>query len=295
MLSGDMVQKKRKTDGGVDHLPLRLASIWNAFLALTNKKVVFGQVQWVAVGEGPGNTMARSTDGVSWTPMATPVSPFDSDGRGVAFSSKQQRWVAVGGTVFSVAVSVDGVTWSDKNAIFSSRGHGVGYSAALDQWIIVGEKGTAASAVFHSRNAVAWLPSTAAFWTRAYGVAYSSLQRRWVGVGQGPGTTIAHSVDGITWTPAGGTTFSTDGFGVTYSLADDLLVAVGQDSLGRTILHSRDGVNWQAAANPPFTTQGMGVVKGSSKWIAVGNGGDTFGSSSDGLNWSPQLPRLQTF
>ena len=69
--------------------------------------VAWNGTMWVAVGQGT-NTIAYSSDGITWTGLGT--SAFSSVGHGVAWNGT--RWVAVGQGTNTIAYSSDGITWT---------------------------------------------------------------------------------------------------------------------------------------------------------------------------------------
>jgi hypothetical protein len=74
---------------------------------------------WIAVGGVSNgftnNSIARSVDAVTWTPVAN--SSLFNAAYGVAFGSN--IWVAVGQFTNSIASSADGITWTGQgNSVF---------------------------------------------------------------------------------------------------------------------------------------------------------------------------------
>jgi hypothetical protein len=61
----------------------------------------------VAVGTGTGNTIATSTDGITWTGRGITV--FSSAGNDVTWNTK--RWIACGSGGNTIAYSYNGTTW----------------------------------------------------------------------------------------------------------------------------------------------------------------------------------------
>lgn len=106
-------------------------------------------------------------------------------------------------------------------------------------------------------------------------------------VGTGSGTnTLAYSFDGISWTGAGSSIFTTQGFGAAYSSNQGLWIAVGQGS--NTIATSSTGTSWTGQGATIFTTQGSGVAYSDfqDKWVAVGQGTNTIAWSTNGISWT---------
>ncbi len=239
-----------------------------------------GGVVWIAAGEGT-TTLASSSDGVAWSPIALSNSPFSLVGWGAAYSRAQQRWVAVGeGAVNTIAWSTDGLAWTGLGkSIFTNRGSGVAFSATLSRWIAVG---SGSNQIAASDDGLTWRGVEAPFWTAGAHVAYSPRQLRWVAVGNGTNA-IAYSTDGLSWNAIEGV--FARGRGIAYSVALDQWLACGSFPVpGDTLAVSTDGKTWESVSSP-LTTQAHGAAFNSS-WLAVGSGtSNTFVMSVDGKTW----------
>ena len=88
----------------------------------------FGQSipnRYVAVGRGTNNTLAYSSDGITWTGLGSII--FSFSGYGVAWIGS--RWVALGEGTNTIAYSSDGITWTGiGQSIFSITGLGVAWN-----------------------------------------------------------------------------------------------------------------------------------------------------------------------
>jgi len=87
----------------------------------------------VAGGAG-GNTLATSSDGITWTGIGTSV--FSTACNGIYWNT--QRWVAVGSGTNTVAYSYDGTTWYsalNTNSLLSA-GYGVGSNSKIGSIIV---------------------------------------------------------------------------------------------------------------------------------------------------------------
>jgi hypothetical protein len=112
---------------------------------------------WVAVGQG-ATALATSTDGITWTPRATPMT------RGYAIAWNGSTWVAGGAGGTSIMTSTDGVTWTARTAPLTAA-HGVAWDG--QQWVATG---TGATTVATSPDGITWTARTAPL-TAAWGVA----------------------------------------------------------------------------------------------------------------------------
>ena len=233
------------------------------------------------VAVGIGNTIATSTDGITWTGRGATVLNY---GYGVAYGNG--LWVAVGG-IYSgtgnlIATSTDGITWTGRGSSFfastNSYGYGVAYGNGL--WVAVGESG-GGNTIATSTDGITWTGRGISLTTKGRGVAYAN--GLWVACCYyGYGNSIATSTDGITWTGRGKTVFTFSGFGVAYG--NGLWVAVGQG--GNTIATSTDGITWTGRGTTVFTTEGRGVAYANGLWVAVGNGTNTIATSTNGTTWT---------
>jgi hypothetical protein len=71
--------------------------------------IAYGNGLWVAGASGGSNSLATSTDGITWTGLGTTV--FQTRAYGVSYGNG--LWVAVGDN--NIATSPDGIIWT-KNS-----------------------------------------------------------------------------------------------------------------------------------------------------------------------------------
>ena len=238
--------------------------------------------RWVAVGEGVDNSIAYSSDGITWIGLGKSIF---SIGRGVAWNGSM--WVAVGeGFDNTIAYSSDGITWTPvvgSTSFFSDSGRGVAWNGNM--WVAVGA-GT--NTIAYSRDGITWTgvagSSTSIFSNYGIGIAWNGTM--WVAVGNGTSHTIAYSSDGITWTPVVESTsiFSIVGLGVAWN--GSLWVAVGSGT--NKIAYSRDGITWTPVLSSTdiFGGEGVSVAWNGRMWVAVGAVTNTIAYSSDGITWT---------
>ena len=235
--------------------------------------VAYGNNLWVAVGQG-GNSIATSTDGINWTGRG--VSIFSTGGRSIAYTNG--LWIAGGtGTTHTIATSSDGINWTGRGkTTLSTNAYGVAVNTISSTSLIV------------STNATTWIPigitpsgyGTGVFYLANYVYGISGS---YVAVGYG-GNSLARSDDGINWTGAGTSVFTTSGNGVFSN--GTIWVAVGEG--GNTIATSTDRITWTGRGATVFTTRGNKVVWNANLglWIATGQGGNTVATSTDGITWT---------
>jgi hypothetical protein len=237
-------------------------------------------ILWVAAGYG-GNTIATSTDGITWTGRGRTV--FSLYGYGVALGkdgSNNNLWVAVGDGGNTIATSYDCVVWTGRGkTVLTTTGYGVAYGNGL--WVAVGQ---GIYTIATSTDGINWTGrSTSVFNYYGHDVAYAN--GLWVAVGYslGSGNTIATSTDGITWTGRGQTIITDIGYGVAY--ANNLWVAVGGG--GNTIATSTNGITWTGRGSTGIATNVAFGKDGSNNnlWVALGYG-NSIATSTDGITWT---------
>jgi hypothetical protein len=231
------------------------------------------RVMAVAVGYGT-NSMAYSTDGISWTGLGTSI--FSLYGYGVAWNGSM--WVAVGyGGTNSIAYSTNGINWTGLGrSIFSGYGYSIAWNGSM--WVAVGE-GTV-NTMAYSTNGIDWTGlGKSIFSSSGWGITWNGTM--WVAVGNGTNT-IAYSYNGIDWTGLGTSIFSTNGYGVAWN--GSMWVATGNGT--NTIAYSNNGTSWTGLGTSVFSTIGRDVAWNGSMWVAVGNGTNTIVYSYNGIDWT---------
>ena len=269
-------------------------SIWTGIGSNTFSNAGYG-VAWngtrfVAVGQGT-NSIAYSTDGISWTGAVNSTLIFSGLGFGIGWNGT--RWVAVGTGTNCIAYSPNGINWTpviNSTNIFSIAGLGVVGNGTT--WVAVG-LGT--NSIAYSSDGITWAPSinsTTIFSDQGKGVAWNGI--RFVAVGKGINT-IAHSTDGITWTAVTNNTniFSNEGNGIAWNGSRFVAVGAGINS----IAYSSDGITWNGVINSTtlFSTAGSNVAWNGSQWVAVGSGTNSIAYSSDGINWTRVVNNTSIF
>jgi len=278
-----------------------------------------GSNLWVAVGTSSnGNTLAYSSDGISWTALALAY----ISGRGITWTG--DTWFTTGATSSdSIAyTSTDGINWSPSSSTVGGAytivskvaspnipliGCGSGASSLAISadgflWKPISNPLTNATCVFwngslwvaggstlyvfvlaYSTNGLNWTGVNLPDMSTVYSISYfinSSGVPKWIAVGEGAHTR-AESVNGIAWTsyaPGSGGFFTGGAYGI---LGGNGWTAVGSGYGG--ILSTTDGTNWTSPASL-FTT-GYGIAANGKQTIAVGTGANTIAVSYNGSNW----------
>jgi hypothetical protein len=278
--------------------------------------IAFNGSYYVVVGAGSGPTgaaIATSTDGMTWTSRGNPFfAIYDMAGygsaNGIAWSSSQSQWVAVGSSAdpdIRIVTSPDGISWtpSSNNPFSGGNCVGIAYSSSQDKWVAVGWNTGSSVCIATSTDGMSWTDSSNnPFSGGGYGrgIAYSSTQNKWVVVGYNNGDTvcIATSPDGMTWTDSvsgGGNNPFSGCLGIAWSSSQNKWVAVGNNSDQTVcIATSPDGMTWTDASNNPFSggqVCGISWSASASQWVAVGTNnfsGSTvcIATSPDGMTWT---------
>ena len=247
--------------------------------------------RWVAVGRGAANTIAYSSDGITWTGLGKSI--FSNYGNGVAWNGRM--WVAVGRGTNTIAYSSDGIRWTGLGTdIFSIYGNGVAWNG--NTWVAVGNG--AVNSIAYSRDGITWSGLGKSIFNDCNGVAWNGAM--WIAVGNGDNASIAYSSDGLIWT---GVLSSTSILSIAMSVAwnGSIWVAVGAGT--HSIAYSSDGITWTGATNLSglagsldiFSGQGVSVAWNGTRWVALGNGTNTIAYSSDGIRWAPVVSNTSVF
>jgi hypothetical protein len=238
-------------------------------LAAPNARYVTATDGTTTVVGGTGGTLRKTTDGVTWTPVISPV----------ATSIREVRYLngnfiavidGVGGSNGVVLTySSDGLTWAASyTGVATSSGNTPSIAFGSGRYVLINGSGT--SGVAYSTDLVNWtqgsFPSIANSIRRV--IFANSL---FVAVGTNSCFT---SPDGITWTSR---TIPT-GIYSDVIYANGLYVAYGNSIIST----SPDGVTWTSR----FTATGVNqVIYGNSLFVAVCGDG-AIQTSTDGLTWT---------
>jgi len=234
---------------------------------------------WIATGEGSANSIAYSTDGITWTGLGLPLQ-FSGPGRNIDYNANVTVAVGLyGGAGNTINYTSNGITWTgavNSGTIFNGQANGIKYSATQDLWIATGG---ATNNMAYSKNGSTWtgmgVISTIATSTTCVG--YSDKQGIWI-AGAAGGNSIAYSTNGTTWTgiPSSSTVVGAPNF-VSYSTYQDLWVIAG--SGGNTAAYSKNGYNWTGSST---TTNGYCITYSPNKdlWMTANE------YSKNGINWT---------
>lgn len=244
-----------------------------------------GQIAFIATGYDNSSTyktMASSLDGVTWTPIVQNV--FSAECNGIAYSIKQNKWLAVGTygiNNHTMAYSSDGLTWIGmQNLVFPTKGNKIIYTETRNLWVAVGPS---PNSIATSADGITWNFPTSPFDTQGLDVAYSDQLGRWVAVG-GRTRSIAYSSDAITWTGIITAASGIEISAINFSPQNTKFITAGF-SQTHSQAYSINGVNW--FGNSLNLGLRRDVDFGQNKWIMVAeSGGNTLITSTVGNSWT---------
>ena len=236
--------------------------------------------RWVAVGSGSTNTLAYSSDGISWTGLGKTT--FSVNAQDVAWNGS--IYVAVGQGTNSIAYSSDGITWTgatSSTSIFSSAGRGVAWNGT--RWVATGQ-GT--NTLAYSSDGINWTGiGTSIFSVIGQKIVWNGSI--FCAVGEGTNS-IAYSSDGITWTGLGTSIFTSLGRCIGWN---GFMFVAGGDG-GNSVAYSYDGIGWTGLGTS-IVTSGRGIGWDGRKWIVCGTGTNQINYSSNGIQWT-SIPNIFT-
>ncbi len=192
-----------------------------SIFSILGNRVAWNGSKFIAVGRGT-NTIAWSSDGVSWTGLGQAT--FANYGYDIAWNGSYWLAAGTGGTgSATLAWSADGLTWNPIDMATSfTNGNGLAWSDENNTWVAVGSGGTGLQTISYCVDThhdpenypLVFTPvpdsKTTIFTTSGKDVTWDGS--RFVAVGIGTNG-MAISDDGITWTGLG-TTVVASGRGV---------------------------------------------------------------------------------
>jgi uncharacterized delta-60 repeat protein len=215
------------------------------------------------IAVGPNGTIARSTNGTTWS-LAT--SGVTDELEGATYGAG--RYIVTGASGRILTSTDAGVTWT--NVTSGTTAYLDGANFLNDRFYANGDLGL----LLTSTNGTTWTSSTVADGKKLRGMAYGS--GRYVAVAAGG--RIITSSDGITWTPATSGTTS-DLNGVAFGNGKFLVTSAA------SVFSSPDGLVWTSAPAPEIPNWDSGTLFINGRFYA-GLGVNSIISTSDGLTWT---------
>lgn len=249
--------------------------------------------RYIAVGSGSPNNAAYSTNGLSWTQVATPdpVAYF-----GAAYSPELGRLVAVG--VDKIMTSTDGTSWTARTSPEADAWTSVTWSPELSLFCAVSNSGgTDSHSVMSSPDGITWTTRNGVnnfHWTS---VVWADSLGLFVAVGYGSASHIMTSPDCINWT---GRTDAGLGQWQRVAWSPDLgmLVAVtGAGAGSGAAMTSTNGTTWTSRTLPGDGTDWRGVTWSPELGVFAAVNRDatvnSIATSTDGITWTGRVAAEQ--
>ena len=230
----------------------------------------FSTAATALLGERTRNLgMFQNQNDFAYCPLVTRMTPFTSNGYGVAWSGA--LWVAVGNGLCSIASSTDGISWTPRDMfnVITQIGYGVAWNGFL--WVVAGYSGgtTNTASIATSPDGITWTGRSNYIFT-------SNQQNPFLGAiiwngaffltGNNNGTTdIYSSLDGITWSWRGS---KPSGYFYKVAWNGVLFVATTATNVNNAVYTSPDGVTWTSRTTPgTISSYGIVWVPTLSLWV----------------------------
>lgn len=242
--------------------------------------IIYANNKWYAFANGMSRNYYTSTNGINWSSMG--VVPIDST-QGtydVCWTGKNYVICGQGSTLCDIAVSTDGITWTNKYKLASGMAQAL---ACYDDYVLCG--GSLLD-LYSTDDGESWTAFTLSNVTDMYAACYNGSI--WVIVGRGTSHTIstASGLPHLGTTGRGKTIFTTGGEDVAWN--GSMFVAVGSGT--NHAAYSYNGIDWTPLGL--FTDISvMYDVKwdGDTWWMCGGVSTTAKGvfKSTNGIDWSP--------
>ena len=302
--------------------------IYNSMYGLNSMYVAVGQ--WTLLN-GTIATIARSTDGITWSkPINPPGVTSSASITGLSVSWNGFQFVATGvWGIGTVSISLDGITWTRpadppesvggintaKSVVWNQNtynwvmcgnwatplGTPIGNLATLEYGINFKTPVNPEGAVTGKAASIIWNPNTS-IWIAA---TDSNISNIWTDITQTYRSQLSTSSDGITWS----TPFMPRGVEYLYNLSQITVIEnrtyiIGQILyLAQSIMFSPNGLDWTLSRfSGNMYGDGEGISWNGSIWVLVGRfTNSSWGSilrgpittSTDGITWTnPIVPDI---
>ena len=224
----------------------------------TGSTVVYDNTNsiWLVGGIRTPNTMAYSSNGLSWTPVNNIL--FEAETRGISKHNGSKILALGNGTNYSIGYSTNGVDWTGINTtktLFSDYGNSAVYIDNISLWVAVG-KGN--NSIANSSDGINWTGLGIAELDEGRGVDTNNDITIVVGKKHTNGSCIYYSYDGILWISTGENIF-TECNSVVWT--GTTWIATGKGSIYK-LAFSTDGINWVGSSNSSaiFSIEGKGAA-----------------------------------
>ncbi|WP_409562676.1 beta strand repeat-containing protein [Hyphomicrobium sp. MC8b] len=243
------------------------------------RAIAYGANKFVTLSSGAPR-VATSPDGDVWTSYTGPsiTASWDS----IAYGNGTFVAVASSSDAQQVMTSLDGITWTPRNAAVNSYWLSVTYGNGL--FVAVAQSG-AGNRIMTSPDGIAWTGRTVSEANAWMSVTYGD--GLFVAVARTGTNRIMTSPDGINWTVRAAPE-ANGWYAVTY--ADGKFVAVAGEGNANRAMTSPNGINWTAHAVPELNDW-RAVAYGNGMFVTVSTqvtaeGPNRMMTSPDGATWT---------
>jgi hypothetical protein len=237
------------------------------------KPIPFIQHPTLAFGSGSINTIAYSSDGISWSGLGNTV--FSTAGYCGFWSGS--FWIAGGQGGNTMAYSYDGIQWTGIPNPITTSVTGITYNG--NTWVAVG---TGTNTVAYSSNGLSWIGSTLSHFIGGGSAIWNGSVFM---ITPGTSGNAFYSTTGTSWTQMNSGLSNADGCpasnGYTWTCP-----IVGSPGLKYINQANPETTAWTNISTSVFTTQGYCVCYNGPIWVAGGVGGNSIAWSNNGINWT---------
>jgi hypothetical protein len=243
-------------------------------LLSTFNRIIYANSLFVAVGTSA--SVYTSSDGITWTSRTSNVASQLND---VVWNGLLFCAVGVGG---SITTSPDGITWTARTAPTAANTL-MSVSWSGTNFVVTN---TTDSSIIVSSNGISWKTIPTRY---AGNFLYSTYAGgKFLAIGTNK---IATSTDGINWTPATNTQFTSAGPTTAYitTLANSKFFMLGTNA-PYNMASSTDGITWTPYSlnNLPGVIPLFDIVWNGTSYYIAGAAGNYF-TSTDGITWTGNL------
>jgi hypothetical protein len=241
--------------------------------------MAYGNNMWLALPNG-SQTLAKTTDGVTWTSLTLPYVTGGGAWQSIAFGRGYWVIIVSGGTRALYSNS-DGQQW--KTSVLPSN---VSWSrVTYGNGLFVAVSAQAGAMAWSDDNGKTWTASTAA--SQSY-VCLAYGNGIFLAMSSDTGGQYARSTDGKNWTAlstpvVGATTVWQQWSDIAYG--NGRFVVIGNGAATGPIKYSFDGITWYSTPknyNVDKISYGQGI------FVALSIGNNIAYTSEDGLAWTQQ-------
>ena len=283
----------------------------SATVATGSKAIAYGGGRFVLVEGNFSNSVAWSTNGISWTVTTLPANDDSSESNWVDIAYGNGRFVAIADSSAMAAYSFNGATWYKSNLPATNEWSSIAYGQGIFYVTSLGE------AAASSPDGVTWTLRDGSFLpiditsTDADSIPASTTARtlpsastwqdvlwdgsKFVAIGYTTATSLgayATSTDGATWT--GGTIAQSGGNWeytcLAYNGTNQYVALIGGNGGTNDIATSTNGTTWSTVANAaPANAFWKQVIWDGAKYVALRGDSASVGTSSNGTTWAASV------